>query len=49
MDFLHLTFNDFEFRDLGHSGFLSFKVLAPTPKNTDHRYSEYDQIGHTHL
>ena len=30
MDFLHLTFNDFEFRDLGHSDFLSFKVLAPT-------------------
>ena len=30
MDFLRLTFNDFEFRDLGHSDFLSFKVLALT-------------------
>ena len=30
MDFLHLTFNDFEFRDLGHSDFVSFKVSAPT-------------------
>ena len=27
---LHLNFDNFEFRDLGHSYFLSFKVLAPT-------------------
>ena len=32
MAFLHLNFDNFEFRDLGHSDFLSFKVLAPTPK-----------------
>ena len=30
MAFLHLTFDNFEFRDLGHSKFVSFKVLAPT-------------------
>ena len=30
MAFLHLNFDNFEFRDLGHSDFLSFKVLAPT-------------------
>ena len=30
MAFLHLTFDNFEFRDLGHSDFLSFEVLAPT-------------------
>ena len=29
MAFLNLTFDNFEFRDLGHSDFLSFKVLAP--------------------
>ena len=33
MAFLHLNFDNFEFRDLGHSDFLSFKVLAPTPRN----------------
>ena len=33
MDFLHLTFHDFEFRDLGHSDFLPFKVFAPTQIN----------------
>ena len=27
---LHSNFDNFEFRDLGHSDFLSFKVLAPT-------------------
>ena len=32
MAFLHLIFDNFEFRDLGHSDFLSFKVLAPTQK-----------------
>ena len=31
MAFLHLNFDNFEFRDLGYSDFLSFKVLAPTP------------------
>ena len=31
MAFLHLNFDNFEFRDLGHSDFLSFKVSAPTP------------------
>ena len=31
MAFLHLNFDNFEFRDLGHSDFLSFKVLAPAP------------------
>ena len=31
MAFLHLPFDNFEFLDLGHSDFLSFKVLAPTP------------------
>ena len=30
MAFLHLTFDNFEFRDLGHSDFFSFKVSAPT-------------------
>ena len=30
MAFLHLNFDNFEFRDLSHSDFLSFKVLAPT-------------------
>ena len=30
MAFLHFNFENFEFRDLGHSNFLSFKVLAPT-------------------
>ena len=30
MAFLHLNFDNFEFRDIGHSDFLSFKVLAPT-------------------
>ena len=32
MAFLHLNFDNFEFRDLGHSDFLSFKLLAPTRK-----------------
>ena len=32
MAFLHLPFDNFEFRDLGHSDFLSFKVLAPTQR-----------------
>ena len=31
MAFLHLNFDNFEFRDFGHTDFLSFKVLAPTP------------------
>ena len=30
MAFLQLNFDNFEFRDLRHSDFLSFKVLAPT-------------------
>ena len=30
MAFLHLNFDNFESRDLGHSDFLSFKILAPT-------------------
>ena len=30
MAFLHSNFDNFELRDLGHSDFLSFKVLAPT-------------------
>ena len=30
MAFLPLIFDNFEFRDLGHSNFLSFKVLAST-------------------
>ena len=30
MAFLHLTFDNFEFRDLGHSDFFSFKASAPT-------------------
>ena len=35
MAFLHLNFDNFEFRDLGHSDFLSFKVSTPTlPKST---------------
>ena len=33
MAFLHLTFDNFEFRDLGHFNFVSFKVLAPTRKS----------------
>ena len=32
MAFLYLTLDNFEFRDLGHSDYLSFKVLAPTSK-----------------
>ena len=34
MAFLYLNFDNFEFRDLGHSDFLSFKVLAPTLRKT---------------
>ena len=30
MAFLHLIFDNFEFRDLGHSDFLSCRVLAQT-------------------
>ena len=30
MAFLHLNFDNYEFRDLGHFDFLSFKVLALT-------------------
>ena len=31
MALLHLTFDNLEFSDLGHSDFSSFKVLPPLP------------------
>ena len=42
MAFLHLNFDNFEFRDLGHSDFLSFKVLVPTQINnlTKHSFGD---------
>ena len=44
MAFLHLTFDNFEFRDLGHSNFVSFKVLAPTYGTT----SKFFSVRHIH-
>ena len=47
MTFLHLNFVNFEFRDLGHSDFLSFKVLAPTRWSWSllESESQYNSLG----
>ena len=37
MAFLHLTFSNFYFRDLGRSDLISFRVLGPTLKMTEIR------------
>ena len=42
MAFLHLNFDNFKFRDLGHFDFLSFKVLAPTHKMPVQRVNELE-------
>ena len=39
MAFLHLNFDNFEFRDLGHCNIFSFKVLAPTHVNIREKYN----------
>ena len=50
---LHLTFDNCEFRDLGHSDFWSYKVLAPTLKNTSdskkhcHTYTNPTPVSYT--